>query len=116
MNIVNLITNNWMIYLAVVVGIALRILIQRGSFVLPTVYKEGNNVRFNFGTLGVIVVSIIAVFTGGLIDISVMSNPFVAFITAYGLPALVDGAATKVLPGSDDLIISEEIEVSDEGV
>lgn len=89
------------VVIAVIIAIVLRIIIQRGSFVLPTVYKEGSNVRFNFGTIGVIIVSIIAFFAGGYIDPSIATSPLSAFMLAYATPAVIDGAVTEVLPGED---------------
>ncbi len=91
------------VIIAVIIAIVLRVIIQRGSFTLPTVYKEGSDVRFNFGTLGVVVVAIAAFFAGGYIDPNITMSPLSAFMLAYATPAVIDGAVTQALPGTDEI-------------
>lgn len=96
------------IILTAIVAILVRIYIQKGSFTLPTMYKEGNNVRFNWGSLGVLVVGILTVFLGGFLDPALLTGPVTTanivttFSLVYTLPALSDAIVTKALPGKDE--------------
>lgn len=99
------------VIIAVIVAIVLRVIVQKGNFILPKVYREGDNVRFNWGSVGVIVVAIIAVFGTGYFDPNIYTTPVTAFFAAYTLPAVSDAIATYALPGSDnDNIITPKSE------
>lgn len=93
---------NTFVIAAVIIAIIVRVVVQKGSFILPTVYKEGNNVRFNWGSIGVIVIAIVSVLGTGYFDPSLYTSPITAFFAAYSLPALSDAIATYALPGSDE--------------
>lgn len=109
------------IIIVAIIAILARIYIQKGSFILPTIYKEGNNVRFNWGSVGVLIVGILTVFFGGFIDPNILNGPITTqnlittFSLVYTLPALTDGIATKALPGSEEDIQEEVVNIEEEG-
>lgn len=84
-----------MIYIAIIIAIIMRLVLMRGSFTLPTFYRRDNEMSFNLGSISTIIVAIIAAF--GLMASSpeLFTNPFVAFMTAYTAPQLVDGVITS---------------------
>lgn len=84
-----------MIYIAIIIAIIIRLVLMRGSFTLPTFYRRDNEMSFNLGSISTIIVAIIAAF--GLMAASpeLFANPFVAFMTAYTAPQLVDGVITS---------------------
>ena len=84
-----------MIYVAIIIAIIVRLVLMRGSFTLPTFYRRDNEMSFNLGSISTIIVALIAAF--GLMASSpeLFANPFVAFMTAYTAPQLVDGVITS---------------------
>ena len=84
-----------MVYVAIIVAIVVRLVLMRGSFTLPTFYRRDNEMSFNLGSVSTIIVAIVAAF--GLMSASpeLFTNPFVAFMTCYTAPQLVDGVITS---------------------
>lgn len=83
------------IYIAIVVAIIVRLVLMRGSFTLPTFYKRGNEMSFNLGSISTIVVAIIAAFGLMQAQPELFANWYVAAITAYTAPQIVDGIVTS---------------------
>ena len=48
------------ILIVVIVVIAARVYLMKGNFVLPTFYKEGNKISFNLGSIGTIIIGLVA--------------------------------------------------------
>ena len=44
------------VYIAVILAIIVRLVIMRGTFVLPTIYKRGNEMTFNLGSISTIII------------------------------------------------------------
>ena len=84
-----------MIYVAIIVAIVVRLVLMRGSFTLPTFYRRDDEMSFNLGSISTIIVAIVAAF--GLMQASpeLFANPFVAFMTSYTAPQIVDGVITS---------------------
>lgn len=84
-----------MVYVAIIIAIIVRLVLMRGSFTLPTFYRRDNEMSFNLGSISTIIVALIAAF--GLMAASpeLFASPFVAFMTAYTAPQLVDGVITS---------------------
>ena len=97
------------IYAAVIIAIIFRLIIMKGSFVLPTFYKNGNEVSFNLGSVSTIIIGLIAAF--GLMQTrpDLFANWYVAAITAYTAPQIVDGVITAGTRYSNS---SKSIEIS----
>ena len=51
---------NFEVYVVVIIAIIFRLIIMKGSFVLPTFYRNGNEVTFNLGSVATIIVAILA--------------------------------------------------------
>lgn len=83
------------IYIAIVVAIIVRLVLMRGSFTLPTFYRRGNEMSFNLGSISTIVVAIIAAFGLMQAQPELFANWYVAAITAYTAPQIVDGIVTS---------------------
>lgn len=82
------------IYIAVIIAIIFRLIIMKGSFVLPTFYKNGNEVSFNLGSISTIIIGLLAAFALMQTNPDLFSNWYVAAITAYTAPQIVDGVIT----------------------
>ena len=82
------------IYIAVILAIIFRLIIMKGSFVLPTFYKNGNEVSFNLGSITTIIVGLLAAFALMQTQPDLFANWYVAAITAYTAPQVVDGVIT----------------------
>ena len=82
------------IYAAVIIAIIFRLIIMKGSFVLPTFYKNGNEVSFNLGSVSTIIIGLIAAFALMQTNPELFSNWYVAAVTAYTAPQVVDGVIT----------------------
>ena len=82
------------IYIAVIIAIIFRLIIMKGTFVLPTFYKSDDTITFNLGSIGTIIIGIVAAL--GLMSSSpeLFNNMYVAAITAYTAPQIVDGVIT----------------------
>jgi len=102
--------------LLVVVGvIAARVYLMKGSFILPTFYKEGKKVSFNLGSVGTIIIGLVAALSLMQSNPGLFANWYVAGITAYSAPQIVDAIITKgtrIKYNSD--ITSEDIESQDD--
>jgi len=83
------------IYIAIIVAIIVRLVLMRGSFTLPTFYRRGNEMSFNLGSISTIVVAIIAAFGLMQAQPELFANWYVAAITAYTAPQIVDGIVTS---------------------
>ena len=84
-----------LIYISVIVAIILRLVIMRGSFTLPTFYRRGNEMSFNLGSISTIIIAVIAAFALMQTRPELFANWYVAGITAYTAPQIVDGILTS---------------------
>ena len=107
------------IYVAIICAIIFRLVIMRGSFVLPTFYRRGDEMSFNLGSVSTIIVAIVAAL--GLMYTSPenFANPIMAFTTTYAAPQIVDGVITfgarnTMSVPDDDEIIDDEIDELEE--
>ena len=82
------------VYLAVIIAIIFRLIIMKGSFVLPTFYRIGNEVSFNLGSITTIIVGLLAAFMLMETNPELFASWYVAAITAYTAPQIVDGVIT----------------------
>ena len=87
--------DNITIYIAIIVAIIVRLVLMRGSFTLPTFYRRGNEMSFNLGSISTIIVAIIAAFGLMQAQPELFANWYVAGITAYTAPQIVDGIVTS---------------------
>jgi hypothetical protein len=85
------------IYIVVIIAIIVRLVLMKGNFVLPTVYKRGDEMSFNLGSVSTIIIAIIAALGLMYTNPELFSSPLVAFLTAYTAPQLVDGVVTSVV-------------------
>ena len=103
------------ILLVVIIVIAARVYLMKGNFVLPTFYKEGNRVSFNLGSIGTIIIGLVAALSLMNANPELFANPYVAGITAYSSPQIVDAIITKgtrIKYNSD--ITSDDVESIDD--
>lgn len=84
-----------MVYIAIIVAIVVRLVLMRGSFTLPTFYRRDNEMSFNLGSISTIVVAIVAAFGLMYASPELFANPFVAFVTTYTTPQILDGVITS---------------------
>ena len=84
-----------MVYVAIIVAIVFRLIIMRGSFVLPTFYKRGNEMSFNLGSISTIIIAVAAAFALMQAQPDLFANWYVAGITAYTAPQITDGIITS---------------------
>lgn len=91
------------IYITVIIAIIVRLVLMRGTFVLPTVYRRGNEMSFNLGSVSTIIIGIIAAL--GLIytNPELFESPLVAFLTAYTAPQIVDGVITSIVRNTKEV-------------
>ena len=82
------------IYIAVIIAIIVRLVIMKGNFILPTFYKSGNEVSFNLGSVSTIIIALIAAVGLMYTYPEQFANPYMAFVTTYAAPQLVDGIIT----------------------
>lgn len=82
------------IYIAVIFAIIVRLVIMKGNFILPTFYKSGNEVSFNLGSVSTIIIALIAAVGLMYTYPEQFANPYMAFVTTYAAPQLVDGIIT----------------------
>ena len=84
-----------LVYIAIIVAIIVRLVLMKGSFTLPTFYVRDNEMSFNLGSISTIIVAIIAAF--GLMSASpeLFANPYIAFVTSYTAPQIVDAVVTS---------------------
>ena len=84
-----------MVYVAIIVAIIFRLVIMRGTFVLPTFYRRDNEMSFNLGSISTIIIAIVAAFGLMYASPELFTSPYVAFVTAYIAPQIVDGVITS---------------------
>ena len=82
------------IYIVVVIAIVFRLVIMKGSFILPTFYRNGNEMTFNLGSVFTIIVGLLAAFGMMYTFPDQFANPWVAFMTTYSAPQIADGIIT----------------------
>ena len=82
------------ILIALIIAIIFRLVIMKGSFVLPTFYKIGNEVSFNLGSITTIIIGLLAAFALMQTNPELFGNWYVAAVTAYTAPQVVDGVIT----------------------
>ena len=68
---------------------------MRGSFVLPTFYRRDNEMSFNLGSISTIIIAILTAFGLMYASPELFTSPYVAFVTAYTAPQIVDGVITS---------------------
>ena len=103
------------ILLVVIVVIAARVYLMKGNFVLPTFYKENNKVSFNLGSIGTIIIGLVSALSLMNSNPELFANWYVAGITAYSAPQIVDAIITKgtrIKYNSD--ITSDDVESIDD--
>ena len=82
------------VYIAVIIAIIFRLIIMKGTFVLPTFYRCDNTVTFNLGSISTIIIGILAALALMETQPDLFANWYVAAITAYTAPQVVDGVIT----------------------
>lgn len=82
------------IYIAIIVAIIVRLVLIKGSFVLPTFYRIGNEFTFNLGSIATIAIGVIAALSLMASSPELFSNWYVAAMTAYTAPQIVDSIVT----------------------
>lgn len=103
-----------LIYVAIVAAIIVRLVLMRGSFTLPTFYRRGDEMSFNLGSISTIIVAIVAALVLMSTSPELFASPFVAFITCYTTPQLVDGVITS---GARNFMeVTEENDVQEDEV
>jgi len=108
---------NSTIYVAIIIAIIFRLVIMKGSFVLPTFYRNGKEISFNLGSITTIIVGVLAAIALSYSQPELFSNWYVAAITAYTAPQITDGiitAGTRYIAGNDEHAFDDMI--GDEGV
>lgn len=107
------------IYCVIIVAIIFRLIIMKGTFVLPTFYRNGNEVSFNLGSITTIIIGIAAAIGLGYTQPELFANPYVAFVTAYTAPQITDGvitAGTRYITGNkqvEEIVVEHEEEQAD---
>ena len=106
-----------LIYVVVIIAIIFRLIIMKGSFVLPVFYRNGNEVSFNLGSVTTIIVGILAALALMETQPDLFANWYVAGITAYTAPQIVDGVITAGTRYAYSDATEDEIDelVGDEG-
>ena len=82
------------IYIAIIFAIIFRLVIMKGTFVLPTFYRVGGELTFNLGSVSTIIIAIVAAFSLMWAQPELFVNPIAAFLTTYATPQIVDGVIT----------------------
>ena len=82
------------IYAVVIFAVIFRLVIMKGTFVLPTFYKVGNQATFNLGSVSTIIIGILAAFVLMYTQPESFVNPLTAFLVTYSAPQIVDGVIT----------------------
>lgn len=104
------------IYAAIIIAILFRLVIMKGSFVLPTFYKNGNEVSFNLGSISTIIIGLVAALALMQSNPEMFSNWYVAAVTAYTAPQIVDGVITAGTRYSNNSDTVDTIDEDDEEV
>ena len=84
-----------MVYIAVIFAVIFRLVIMRGTFILPTFYRRGDEMSFNLGSISTIIIGVAAAIGLMYGNPELFANPYVAFVTAYTAPQIVDGVITS---------------------
>ena len=82
------------VYIAIVVAIIIRLVLIKGTFVLPTFYRNGNEFTFNLGSIATIAVGIVAALGLMASNPEQFSNWYIAGLTAYTAPQVLDSVIT----------------------
>ena len=82
------------IYAVVIIAIVFRLIIMKGTFVLPTFYRNGEEISFNLGSISTIIIGLAAAIGLMQTNPELFANWYVAGITAYTAPQIVDGVIT----------------------
>lgn len=82
------------IYAVVIFAVIFRLVIMKGTFVLPTFYRIGNEATFNLGSVSTIIIGILAAFVLMYTQPESFVNPLTAFLVTYSAPQIVDGVIT----------------------
>lgn len=106
------------IYVVVIIAIIFRLIIMKGSFVLPVFYKNGNEISFNLGSVTTIIVGVLAALALMETQPDLFANWYVAGVTAYTAPQIVDGVITAGTRYAYGDATEDEIDelIGDEGV
>ena len=97
------------IFLAIILGIGLRVYTMKGYFIMPQFYIEKDEKRFNLGSIATILIGIAAALSMAYTMPESFSNPIIAGITAYTAPQLVDVLISKGTTDSQDYIEEEGV-------
>ena len=84
-----------LVYIAIVVAIIVRLVLMKGSFVLPKFYKRGDEMSFNLGSISTIIIGVVSALFLMQASPELFANWYVAAITAYTSPQIVDGVLTS---------------------
>ena len=87
------------ICIAIIIALVFRVIIMRGYFVFPQFYELNGERRFNLGSIGTVVIGVVAALTLGETNPELFASPLVAFLTAYTAPQILDAtisAGTRV--------------------
>lgn len=104
------------ICIVVIAAIIFRLVIMKGSFTLPTFYRNGNEMTFNLGSISTIIIALVAAF--GMMSASpeLFSNPVVAFTTTYTAPQIVDGVVTSLTRNFMEVEEDKDIAIDEDEV
>lgn len=83
-----------LVYVAIIVAIIIRLVLIKGTFVLPTFYRNGNEFTFNLGSIATIIIGIISALSLMAASPEMFSNWYIAGITAYTAPQIIDSIIT----------------------
>ena len=97
-----------MVYIAIIFAIVFRLVIMKGSFVLPTFYRNGNEMTFNLGSIFTVIIALLAALSLAYAYPEQFANPWMAFLTTYAAPQIADGVITFGARNGMDVDKSEE--------
>lgn len=92
------------IFLAIVLGIGLRVYTMKGYFTMPQFYTENDEKRFNLGSIATIIIGVIAALSMAYTMPESFANPLTAGLAAYTAPQIVDVLISKGTTNSQDFI------------
>ena len=95
---------NLYIFLAIIIGIGLRVYTMKGYFTIPQFYIENDEQRFNLGSIATILIGLAAALSMMYTMPESFSNPIIAGMTAYTAPQIVDVLISKETTNSQDYI------------
>lgn len=82
------------IYVAIIAAIIFRLIIMKGTFVLPTFYRVGDEATFNLGSIATIIIALVAAFSLMYASPESFTDPWAAFFITYAAPQITDGVIT----------------------